>query len=573
MIMDPAVPMEDPMVSTVAPMPLHIPVDEGEAISPESVATQPEAEPPASTIGDVTSFEDFFPRIELNAGEKAGLAEWFKKDLKSCLRTVRKMQYNWDLYRAVYLLEYTERYFPDIGIASDLTSGLLLDKTLEAMDRMKRAISKGRPLFSPDMKVTGSESDVEFYNRSQWALHTVLTENMKVLDVVGDEAMFDFVVDGSLILETDTVYERVPHRTLKTFLRAEDLAAVEDKVIDKSVLEDAYYDIATKGTARVLVESDVVVRDGLKVFYVDKVDHLIPEGVFKDDELRFRTRRMYLTSTDLQALADSKWYDGEAVKQLLEHRASKRSLYSLRDNKDSGTQAMEQLNTQESDYGDLAYPWKDDDPENLSSVDGQPYQETFSVYRITCKYGYKTPGDPQGRIAKTCVFDYCPEGDVFLRQITYPHTKDMRNWFHFKLRYAPKSYYGFGFGAMLTKDDVLQSNLLGLYLESAVIATFRPAVTRHPDAGGRVPFEYGYGPAKIGYLNDVNDFKTVEIPIPPMGLINVLVLFVENRASNRTSITALTQGRTESSDPRSPAQKTAMLLGQASIGIDTMIDD
>jgi hypothetical protein len=56
-------------------------------------------------------------------------------------------------------------------------------------------------------------------------------------------------------------------------------------------------------------------------------------------------------------------------------------------------------------------------------------------------------------------------------------------------------------------------------------------------------------------------------------LISTLLPIVSMRAENRTSITSLTQGRTESSDPRSPAQKTAMLIREANIGIDSLIKD
>ena len=97
---------------------------------------------------------------------------------------------------------------------------------------------------------------------------------------------------------------------------------------------------------------------------------------------------------------------------------------------------------------------------------------------------------------------------------------------------------------------------------------------KHPDDGGRYPWPNGYGPGKIGYLTDpANDFKQVVISPPSDGLLRHILPLTQSRSANRTSVTPISQGQAESMDPRSPAQKTALLLGQSNIGLDVMVDD
>jgi hypothetical protein len=215
-----------------------------------------------------------------------------------------------------------------------------------------------------------------------------------------------------------------------------------------------------------------------------------------------------------------------------------------------------------------------DNTESLTDTGNQPYANPITIYKITAKYGYTTKQDSEGVIPKYCVFDYCPESKTILKAVTFPHFTEHKNWFHFKFGFQPKSYYGFGYGARLIQDDFLESNAVDLFMDSAALASFNPFLCRHPEAGGRVPFTSGYGPAKIGYVNDISqDFKPVEVGRPSESLVRLILPLVQDRASNRTNVTSLVQGKVESSDPRSPAQKTAMLLGQANVGLDMMVDD
>lgn len=522
-------------------------------------------------LGKIT-FEDYFPQIDLDDDEKVSLAQWFERDLRSCVKNVNSHRFEWAKYRAVYLLEYIEKFYPDMGLGADFSSGLLCEKVLEGMDRMKRSIFRAYPLFGPDFKTTGSSENIEFYHRAQWCLHTML-ENLGIADIIGDVGFFDFLIDGSMILEADTMYEKIPQRTLKTYVNIDDLMMDEDKVLDPSRLEAAYEKLQTDGVARVVVEEDVVTKSGLQFFHVDKIDHLIPEGVYSDRDIRFRARRMYFTSSDLRLMAtdDVGWYDKDVVEEIIEGRNTARSLRGMASGGDEN--AREQLRVKSETY-DLAYQWQREDDELKAQPGTQPYQEVFAVYRILGKYGYRTKSDPEGMIPKFCLFDFSPEGRKILRAVTYPHFKERPNYFHFKFGYAPDSYYGFGYGARVMQDDFLESNAVSLFMESAALATFNPFIFRHPDAGGRFPFAAGYGPGKIGYANDPNnDFKQVQVASPSDSLLRHVLPLTQTRTANRTNITSLVQGRTESSDPRSPAQKAALLLGQASVGLDVMVDD
>jgi hypothetical protein len=332
-------------------------------------------------------------------------------------------------------------------------------------------------------------------------------------------------------------------------------------------------DIQATGYGRMLIESDVITKNGLQFFLVDKADHLIPEGVLKDKDLKFRARRMYMTGSDLNLMASDNvnLYDKSAVDAVLATRMEWKQSSALAQD-GNNLEASERVRAYNENY-DLAFQWQEQD-ESLKAMEGsQPYQDVFAVYRITCKYAYATKNDPKGLIPKWIQVDYSPEGKQILRAVVYPHLHDRMPWFHFKLGFAPKHYYGLGFGARLMQDDFLESNAVDLTMDAAALATFNPFLCKHPEAGGRIPFSAGYGPGKIGYVNDVNDFHQLTSPPVNTQLIQLILPLTATRSANRTSVTSLTQGQPDSNDPRSPAQKTAMLIGQASVGMDIMVAD
>jgi hypothetical protein len=522
------------------------------------------------------TFEDYFPKLELDTDQKEALVSWFEKDLRSCIKHINNYKDVWAKYRAVYMLDYVEKFYPDMGIGADFASGLLCEKVLEGMNRLKKAVYSAHPLFAVNTKVSGGDIDIDLLMRAQWALHTVMVKELGVYDAVGDVGAFEFLLDGSLIMEADTMYEKIPQRTLKTYTSIEQLMADADKVLDESHYESAMQSLDAHGVARVLIEEDIITKNGLQLFHVDKVDHLIPEGVLYDKDLRFRARRMYLTSSDLRLLASDNvgWYDSAAVDEVLNGRQDARTYRQIMSGgkKEDASEAMDKLRKYE-ESSDLSYQWQEEEDELRAKAGSQPYQETFAVYRITCKYGYRTKSDPKGEIPKYVLIDYSPESKQILRSVTYPHFRERPNWFHFKFGYAPRSYYGFGYGARLMQDDFLESNAVDLFMDSAALASFNPFLVKHPEAGGRVPFTAGYGPGKLGYVNDVNDFKQVQVQPPNEGLVRLILPLTQTRVSNRTSITSLLQGRTETADPRSPAQKTAMLIGQAEVGMDILLSD
>lgn len=564
--MEPMMPPEEPVGTD------SVATEFGDSITPQQQSGVVGGE---GKVKGVMMFEDMFPELELTEEEEKSLVSWFESDLRSAIRANNEERNNWATYRAVYCLEYFERYYPELGVGANFTSGLLLEKVLEGMDRMRKSLSQSVPYFAPDPKSSGTEVDVDFHNRASWMMQAVMDKELDIKAVIGNAGIFEYVLDGSLILEADTVYEKVPQRVLKKYTTLEELMADVDRAVSEADVEDAQRQLADTGAARMLVEQDVVTKNGLQIFRVEKVDHLIPAGIFDDNDCRFRARRMYYTANDLRILSSegSNWYKESKVQKVMKAREEARLLRGMsRTGKDAEIIA-EQLRKAEEN-SDLQYDWRTTDSSDPSSSGTvQPYRDVFSVYRITCLYGYKTKSDPKGMLAKRCVFDYSPEGRVILRSVTYPHFKEKPNWFHFKFGYKPKSYWGFGFGARLVQDDYLESNAVNLYLESAALASFNPFVTVHPEAGGRVPFTGGYGPGKIGYLNNVNDFKQVDVRPPSDSLLRYVLPLTKTRAENRSNVTSLVQGQTESSDPRSPATKTAMLLQQANIGLEMMVED
>lgn len=508
------------------------------------------------------SFEDYFPSIELTDTEKDNITAWLKKDLASCVRNVNKHKEEWALWRAVYALEYMDRLLPDIGIDSDYCSGLLTEKVLEAMDRMKRAVFGVNPMFIVNSELSRKRVSVEFTNRAEWVMENLLVKRLKLKSRLRDELMFDYVMDGSAILEADTMFTKTSARSFKTYTTLEEFEMDADRVVDKGVVDEARVSLVNGVPVRLLVESDVMEDDGVTVYRVNKSDHLIPPNIYSDDDVQFRGRRLYLSKADLLMMSESDvgWYDRDDVDKIIDAK-------TLRMTPTKEGSVVKLNETTEDDTYMLRYG------EDLNEGHTYPYSEFFSVYRVTCKYGYKTGSDPKGRIPKFCVFDYSPEGNVLLRASVYPHLVEQKNWFHMKLGYLPNSYYGFGFGKRVYGDDRLESNSITLFFESSVMAGFSPMITKDPETGGRFPFPTGFGPAKVGYANEVGDVQMLRQSPPVPYLVSVLSPMLRNRSENKTGITALVQGRAESSDPRSPAAKTQMLLNEASISLDMMVSD
>jgi hypothetical protein len=161
----------DPMAIAAPPSPEPVP---GTTVPTDT--SIPEQHPLTSGgygsgLGNIM-FEDYFPRLDLSEEEEASLVAWFERDLRSCVKHVDSHRWKWGKYRAVYLLEYVEKFYPDMGIGADFASGLLCEKVLDGMNRMKKAVFSANPLFAPDTKMSGADIDISFLQRAQWALHT-----------------------------------------------------------------------------------------------------------------------------------------------------------------------------------------------------------------------------------------------------------------------------------------------------------------------------------------------------------------------------------------------------------------
>lgn len=558
--------------ATPLPPPIpSVPPGAPEMVEPEIVV------PKTADVGNMM-FEDFFPPLSLNEPQKESLAQWFTRDLKACVNNVNKMKSKWATWRAVYALEYVKKFYPTTGLGADFASGLLCEKMLEGLDRIPRAILSARPFFMVDDKTSNTE-DIEYIHRAEWFMHTLFEDVLDIQEVLSLAAFFDFLLDGSMILEGDQMYEKIPQRNIKTYASVEDLIADESKILDSSELNAAIDKVSRGEFARVLIEEDILTKNGLQLFLVDKVDHLIPPNVYSDRDIRFRARRMYLTESDLRLLASEGvgWYKQADVDKVLGARNERRIGHRfIRTGEDKGSEYAAKEEIYRSQSGELAYDWRSEDDRLDPNQEILPYKNTFAVYRIICKYGYKTGSDTKGLIPKYCTFDYESESQTILRARTYPHFTEKKNYFHFKLGHMPKSYWGFGYGARLIDDDFIQSNAIDLYLDGAAIATFRPFISVHPEVsntGGHVPFRDGLGPGKIGFVGAIGEFQQFDLAPPPLALVQQIVPLVNTRAENKTNMTSLVQGRTESSDPRSPARKAQLLLREAWVGINAQIKD
>lgn len=857
-------PNGDPIqTATGSPIEASLPVPSDYPSDLNVKTEEPSAPPKTADVGKMV-FEDFFPPLNLTQEQEDFLAQWFTRDLKACVKNVNRMSDVWAKFRAVYMLEYTEKFYPDMGIGADYASGVLCEKVLEGMDRISRAVLTPRPLFVVDDRTSNVES-IDFMHRAEWFQHTTFEVDLDIANILDPEGFFEFLLDGSFILEADQLYEKVPQRAIETYLTADQLIADQEKILDSSEFEVALDKVSNGQSARVLVEKDVLTKEGLQIFKVDKVDHLIPPNVFSDRDIRFRGRRMYLTKADLNLLASegANWYEKEKVDKVLSTREARAVNYtaSQRGGKGSG-QAVAQEEVYRGESGVLSFDWRREEESLRPDQTSLPYKDTFAVYRVLCKYGYKTKTDPDGlipkyclagdtlihtvkgnfpirdlvgqtpilfgydhkhkrikavrasKVAKTgckpvvevaykwwvptdgvrhgkirltsdhkvllrdrtyklagelkegdslmpfshtinrqgyrkiwlndplrtvvwehhlvyndlvgdlplgeyihhlnsntgdnspknligvtvkehakihgkmrgdrlrkywqsmskeemfrtlsnrnkevwkkgrrnylkeywegktpeersviasetnrkawasgkrkrkfcgnqyvkignhtvvsvellpaedvydievptthnfaaanimvhnCIFDFEPESQTILRARTYPHFHERKNYFHFKLGHAPKSYYGFGYGARLISDDFLESNAVDLFLDSAAMATFKPFICLHPEVSdGIVPFRDGLAPNKMGFVRNMTDFRELNISAPSASLIEYLLPITKTRAENKTSITSLVQGRTETSDPRAPAQKAQMLLGEAQIGLEAQVKD
>ena len=560
-------PAESPISPNVQPAP---PTSAEQEPPPGGEGSEQDPRPPSPDASKML-FEDYFPKLDLTDEEEKSIASWFNEDLKACVKNVNKNLDKWGLFRAVFMLEYVEKFYPNSGVGADFSSGLLMDHVLRGMSRLKAAVFKAYPLFAVDDRTSGTE-DITFIHRAQWFLHTVMTEDLGVNKAIGNDGIFDFILDGSLIMEADQMYEKVPQRSLETFFTEDDLISAGDTIVDPSDLGRALQDIQNGEPARVLVEKEILTKNGLQLFHVAKADHLVPPNVYRDEDIRFRARRMFLTRSDLELLGSKNvgWYPKKKVERVLGNRAERRTIHRMAASGDDSALHVDGLNR--TAEGDLSMGWRG--KEDLSADQRtQAYKDTWAVYRVTCKFGYKAGNDKEGVIPKWCKFDYEPESGTILRAVTYPHFHERPDYFHFKMGFVPNSYYGLGYGARLLNDDFIESNAIDLYLEGAAMATFRPFIAVHPDEGGRTPFLDGLGPGKIGFVRNPSDFQPFEIPAPPAALVQHIVPLIKARTENRTGITSLVQGRTESSDPRSPAQKTQLLLKEAFVTLDDQIAD
>jgi len=529
--------------------------------------------PPPKTqdVGNIL-FEDYFPPLDLTHEQEESISNWLIRDLKSCARHVNGMRSTWAKYRAVYMMDYTEKFYPSLGIGADFASGLLCEKVLEGLDRLSTGIFTPRPLFTVDDRTSNVEG-IDFTHRAEWFLHTLFENDLEIVKAVGLRGLFEFLLDGSMIMEADQMYEKIPQRTINTYSSPDELMTDSDKILNEADFEKAMEKLEGGELARVLVEEETITKNGLQTFIVDKVDHLVPPNVYDERDVRFRGRRMYLTENDLKLMASDgvNWYDKEKVDKVLSVRNIKRTSYSMASKGDTIAGNAEEVSI--SDGGPLMYDWRREEGSLAADKTMTPYKNTFAVYRTLAKYAYKTKGDEKGLIPKFCVFDIEPESRTILRARTYPHFHERKNYFHFKLGYAPKSYYGFGFGARLINEDFLESNAVDLFLDSAAMATFKPTIAIHPEHGGMVPFADGLGPGKVGYVRNMGDVKPYDISPPSDAILRHLLPLTKTRSENRTSVTSLVQGRTEETDPRSPASKAAMLISEANVGIDALIKD
>lgn len=520
--------------------------------------------------GGLITFEDIFPPLDIDVPGPNGqtmrkvLEERFRKDLKVCVRHISPMIELWDLWKNLYDLDIIEYRYAAIGGESDFPSGLLCEKAIEARDRFKRALSTPHPMTAIDEKASDIDN-MDLVHRMERFMDTIIRLDLKLPDLIAGEGLYDFIVDGDLILEVDTMYRLITRKDIKWYSTPEDLEEDDALVLDRSVLADSYAKLQEGTPVVLVVEKESTGTSGLSVSVVDKRNHLVPPGIYRDQDLRLRANRKFLTKSDLLVLSmkSVNWYSREKVNEVLNRREF--VLGGLKDTK------SDELDDQQPGIS-LGFNWSNAHDE-LRDRGDLPYKDVFPVYRIFMKYGYKTSQDLKGLIPKHCVFDWEPDSGVILRARIAPHTEEDFPWFHFKLGYRKRSYYGFGYGALLYEEDVRQSNILNLSLDASARASFPPYLSVHPQHGGMIPFRGGMGAGQMGWVRQTADFKMLEIVNPSEALIGKMYGLSMRNAENRTGVTSYVMGHPESTDPRAPAEKARMLLGQAQISMDSALDD
>jgi hypothetical protein len=538
-------------------------MEEGEILDlkPEETILEPQR-PGAPMLLD-----DVFPPIDIR-GEEEKINAWFENDIKRCAIFVSQHQAAWDRWQRIYDLESTVDLFSDIGGRADFPAGLLTEKTIEGIDRLMRAIYAPDPIFAVHEASFGEEQIEDIIRYEQW-MNYYCRDVLGLESQLGKRAFLDFLLFGSVVLEPDTMFKIVPQRTIKTYSTRDELEADQELITDTTSMDEKFDRLDSDIPVRMVVERENVEEMGLNIFQVDLMDHLIPPQVYRDDEIRFRARRLYYTESDLHVLASSSvgWYQKEDVDRILYQR-------SIDVSEAKAGRNPVRYDMMRKDAGVTpGYEWLDANPE-YGDKRILPYENVFIVFRIFARYAYRTRRDPRGVIPKWTVWDWEPCSQTILRARTYPHFDERLPWIHFRLGMSRKSYYGFGFGALLEKEDSRQTSIMNVFLDSEAMAAYPPYLARSPEAGGMTPFRFGMGPGQVGYVHDVlRDFKQLELRGPSQNLLNGLYPISSTLASNRTGITPYTMGQTESTDPRSPARKTELLLGQAQLSLESIIRD
>lgn len=518
--------------------------------------------------GQDTVMDDIFPALNIaDEDTRKELVHWFTNDLRRCIDFVEKHRGSWERWQRLYDLEDAIDLYSDIGGRASFPSGLITEKVIEAMDRLMRAVYTPDPLFVID-EMGSDIHDIGRIHRMEHWMDNRLRRGLQIEKALGKEAFVEFLLDGSLIVEVDNELRIEPRKTVRPFENLADFEAIAHLVTDQTLLDDYRSRLAEGLPIRAVVEEENAEKEGLSFFIVDKIDHLIPPDIYRDADIRFRARRLYYTESDLRIMASDavNWYKKADVDKVLGFRQVGLSAIQ------TGNEPP-RYDEMRSDAGvSMGYDW-----DMASSQWGEkktlPYKDVYIVFRIFAKFGYPTQRDPKGLIPKWAVFDFEPDSQVILRARTYPHFDERLPWIHFRLGHSKKSYYGYGFGALLEKEDSRKTSILNLYLDSAANAAFPPYLTLSPEFGGTIPFRMGMGPGQMGFVQSIAHFKQLDLRGPPDALLGRLLPICSTMAENRTGITSYTMGQTESTDPRSPARKTELLLGQAEISFQSLVKD
>lgn len=534
-------------------------------LDPEAEVLQP------SAPGAPLLLDDVFPALDIG-GREEEINTWFENDIKRCVRFVEGHRSAWDAWQRIYDLDYVCDLYSDIGGRADFPSGLLCEKTIEGIDRLMRAIYAPIPIFGIHEAMTKT-MDIEDVHRQEDWMDFYCREILRLEKTFGKRALLDFLLFGSMIAEPDTMFKVVPQRSVKVYRTREELEADSEIVTDIDAMENQFASLDDGIPVRMVVERDNVEEMGLNIFQIDLTDHLIPPSVYRDEDIRFRARRLYYTESDLHVLASKGvgWYSETDVEKVVGYRST--DLGEVAANRRPLRYDKLRVDLGGGQGVTPGYEWYDMRSE-YGDKGTLPYENVFIVFRIFARYAYPTRKDPRGVIPKWTVWDWEPASQTILRARTYPHFDERLPWVHFRMGVSRKSYYGFGFGALLEREDSRQTSIMNLFLDSEANAAFPPYLTRSPEAGGTTPFRFGMGPGQCGFvLNPATDFRQVELRGPSSNLLGVMYPISTRLAENRTGITGYTMGQTESTDPRSPARKTELLLGQAQLSMESIIRD